>query len=278
MNVREVLGDIADAARNGDIVFPTSTDVVLRIRRVLDDPNSDTDTLAHLVESEPMLSAQVVGIANSVAYNPHGNSISDVRHALPRIGFKTLRSLATAMIVRQMRDMPGNPEHRAMAARLWEHTAHVAALARTIARRFSHQDPEAAFFAGIIHEMGGFYLISRLEKYPGLLDADLEPWHGEGEAQIGREILGALNIPENIMAAMETLWDGYLSMPARSLGDTLLLADQLAPVESPLSALAGIGTKGIPADIDMMMDETLLSEVLAESAEEVHSLIAVLHS
>lgn len=278
MDVQAALDSIAADAARGDVIFPTNTDIALRVQRALDDPECTIDQLSKLISAEPILSAKVVSVANSVAYNPSGRAMSDVRSAVSRLGFKTLRTMATAVVVRQMQGMAKSPEHRALAARLWEHTAHVAALARVIARRVTKQDPEAAFFAGIVHEVGTFYLLSRAESFPGLLESDLEAWHEQGEAQVGGNVLRALGIPENVMAALETLWDGYLAMPATSLGDTLLLADQLSPVESPLAALSGMSNKGMSADIDLLVDGETLSSILAESAEEVDSLTAALNS
>lgn len=278
MDVQAALDSIAADAARGDIVFPTHTDIALRVQRLLDDPDCSIDQLSKVISAEPILSAKVVSVANSVAYNPSGRAMSDVRSAVSRLGFKTLRTMATAVVVRQMQGMAKLPEHRKLAARLWEHTAHVAALARVIARRVTKQDPEAAFFAGIVHEVGTFYLISRAESFPGLLESDLEAWHEQGEALVGRSVLRALGVPDNVFAALETLWDGYLAMPATSLGDTLLLADQLSPVESPLAALSGMSNKGMSADIDLLVDGETLSSILAESAEEVESLTAALNS
>lgn len=276
MDAQTVLETIAADAARGEVVFPTHARIALRVQRALDDPDGSLDQLSTLISAEPILSAKVVGIANSVAYNPSGRAISDVRSAVSRLGFNTLRSLVAAVIIRQMQEMSPSPEHRALADRLWEHTAHVAALARVIARRVTRQDPEAAFFAGIVHEVGGFYLIAQAAAFPGLLDSKLEQWSGTGEALVGRSVLQALGVPTNILAAIETLWDGYLAMPAISLGDTLLLADQLAPCESPLAELDGMSRRGMTADIDLLVDQEMLSTILADSAAEVDSLTAAL--
>ncbi|KAB2911926.1 MAG: HDOD domain-containing protein [Dechloromonas sp.] len=235
MDVEGALQTITAEAERGNMIFPTHAEIALRVRRLLDDPDCSIEQLSKLISAEPLLAARVVAIANSVAYNLSGRTSTDLRSAISRLGFNTLRTLATAVVVGQMAGMAQTPEHRALAARLWEHTAHVAALARVIARRVTHQDPEAAFFAGIIHEVGGFYLIARAAAFPGLLDSDLEAWVGEREAQVGRCVLRALEVPDSILEATETLWGGYLAMPAESLGDTLLLADRLTPVESPLA-------------------------------------------
>jgi HD superfamily phosphohydrolase YqeK len=163
-----------------------------------------------------------------------------------------------------------------LAARLWEHTAHVAALAQIIARKVTHLDPETAMFAGIVHEVGGFYLISRAAEYPGLLDEDFSAWNETGEAELGRALLKVLGVPQAVVDAIEVCWAGYLAMPPTTLGDTLLLADELAPVESPLRDLDGVPREGTAAAIDMLIGEETLVEILQESAEDVRSLAAAL--
>jgi HD-like signal output (HDOD) protein len=278
MDVRTALDAIAADAERGDIVFPTHTDIALRVQRLLDDPDCAIEALGLLIAAEPLLAARVLSIANSIAYNPGGRAIVDLKTAISRLGFATLRALAAALVVRQMQSLSRTREHQALAARLWEHTAHVAALARVIARRVTHRNPDAAFFAGLVHEVGNFYLIARAEAFPGLLSGDLELWHGDGEASVGRAVLRALDVPAHITEAMETLWSGFLAMPPASLGDTLLLADELSPVESPIDVLAGMSRRGMKVELEVSIDDETLTSILAESAAEVASLSAALNS
>jgi len=114
--------------------------------------------------------------------------------------------------------------------------------------------------------------------FPGLLESGLAAWYDEGEARIGGAVALALGIPPNIREGLEALWGGYLAMPPQTLGDTLLLADQLSPVESPLWELAGMSSKAMPADIELLIGGELLSSILADSAEEVESLTAALRN
>jgi hypothetical protein len=278
MDVLAALDAIAAEAAHGDLVFTTHAEIALRVQRALEDPDCSIERLSKLIVAEPVLAAKIVSMANSAAYNPAGREVSGIGQAIGRLGFKTLHTLTMAIVVRQMQEMSGSAEQKDLARRLWQHTAHVAALARVIARRVTRQDPEAAFFAGIVHEVGGFYLIARAAAFPSLLKSDLSPWHGEGEAALGRSLLAALGVPATISDALETLWQGYLAMPPRSLGDTLLLADQLSPVESPLGELAGMGRRGLPADLDLLIDEEMLSSILADSAAEVDGLSQALQS
>lgn len=275
MDRHSIFKKIAAEVSSGEISFPTGVQLALKLQRALDDPECHVDAATRLIQAEPLLASRVVAMANSVAFNQSGREITDVRTAVSRLGFRTIRSLAAAIVARQLAgDRPG--AGHALAAQLWEHTAHVAALARVIARRLTHQDPETAMFAGIVHEVGGFYLISRLAEYPGLLDDDFSAWMESGEAELGRAVLGALGVPETVVAAIEVCWQGYLAMPASSLGDTLMLAKELAPVGCPLHLMSGEIAGVRAASIDMVIGEATLSEILAESAEEVASLTAAL--
>jgi HD-like signal output (HDOD) protein len=278
MDERKALEEIAASAARGDLVFPTHTEMAVRVRRELDDPDASVERIAKLIQAEPLLAARVVGMANSVTYNPSGRAIADVKNAITRVGFKALRALATAVIVRQMEEMPKTPAHRQLAIKLWEHTAHVASLAYVIAKRVTRQDPDTAFFAGIVHEVGGFYLISRAAEYPGLLETEIPDWEGDEEARVGRAVLKVLGVPESVVTAIEALWEGMLAMPPETLGDTLLLADQLASVESPLCKIAGMSREGVGVKIDVALDEETLSSILEDAAEEVKSLTSALQS
>ena len=277
METRSALQMIVDEAQQGDIVFPTHSAIALRVQQALDDPACTTEALGKLIGAEPLLSARVMGVANSIAYNPGGRPVSDLKSAIARIGFAALRALAAAIVVRQMQGSPQTAKLRALASGLWEHTAHVASLARLLARRVTRQNPDAAFFAGIVHEVGSFYLISRTAHYPDLLAGELDAWHADGETRVGRAVMQALEIPSHIVEAVDTLWSGYLAMPPTSLGDTLLLADEIAPIESPIGALAGMSRQGMNVELEMLVGPETLSEILAESADEVASLIHTLN-
>jgi len=277
MDRREIFRSLAADVGKGELSFPTSAQVGMRVRRALDDPDCHIDAAAKLVQAEPLLSARVVAIANSVAYNRSGREITDVRTAVARLGFRTLRSLATALVTRQLAGAPQGQASQDLAAQLWQHTAHVASLAHVIARRVTKLDPETAMFAGIIHEVGGFYAISRSKDFPGLFEDDLSDWLEMGEMEVGRAVLKVLNVPEPVTHAIEVYWDGFLSMPPVTLADTILLAEELTPVGSPLHRLGGKPSgEGMTASIDMAIGADTLQSILKESAEDVASLTAAL--
>jgi len=288
MDRREALKSIAAEAAAGEITFPTSAEVALRVQRALDDPDCHIEAAARLVQSEPLLAARVVALANSVAFNRSGRAVTEVRIAVQRLGFRMIRALATAVVARQLAGVSPNPRHRLLADQLWEHTIHVAALSHVLARRVTRQDPETAIFAGVVHEVGAFYLLSRTIDFPCLIEAQSglaegaagdddvdseEEAAAEGNGLIGKAVLKMLAVPERVVGAIEVLWKGYLALPPASLGDTLLLADRLAPVLSPLHEMVVREEEGGQVDIDMVIGADTLSGILKASAEEVESII-----
>lgn len=277
MDKREIFGEIAQQVASDDLIFPTGAQVALKLRRAVDDPECDIRTAGKLIQAEPLLSARVIEISNSVVFNRSGREITDMQVAVSLLGFTTIRSLAMALVTRQMAGQSMTREHQEMVDRLWEHSAHVASLSLAIARHVTHVDPEMALFAGIIHEIGGFYMLSRSEEFPGLLEDDFSEWLEGGEVEVSRQVLIRLKTPASIMAVMEEFWDGFLAMPPVTLADTLLLAEQLAPVASPLHQLkSGAAGSELKASIEMVIGEETLSLILKEAAEEIESLTRAL--
>jgi HD-like signal output (HDOD) protein len=279
MNKHEIFHKIAEQINVGNLMFPTGAQVALKMLHALDDPDCHINTAVNLIKAQPLLAARVISSANSVVYNRSGREITDLSFAVSMLGLGTLRSLAMTLVTRQMAGKPESREHENLVNKLWAHSAEVASLSHAIARRVTHLDPETALFAGIIHDIGGFYMISRAKEFPGLLEGDFAEWLEGGEVIVGREVLKKLQIPDSIFQIMESFWDGYLSMPPVTFADTLLLAKELSPTPSPLYRLANAETSTeANASIEMSIGEETLAVILKESAEEISSLNSALQN
>lgn len=267
---------LAAQAGRGELAFPASVEASVRVQQALADPDCHADLAARLIGADPLLAARTVAIANSVAFNRSGTPLASVRAAVHRLGVRTLQSLVAALIVRQLGSAPADAGLRARAAQLWEHTVHTAALAQVIARRVTRVDPDTALFAGIVHEAGAFYALSRAGDFPGLLDGEPDAWLAHGETVVGRSVLRALMVPAHVLDAIEAMWSGLRALPPETLGDTLLLADDLARVASPLQARPGATTPQAARTIDFAVGNGTLQAVLDASRHEVQSLRAAL--
>jgi HD-like signal output (HDOD) protein len=277
MNKLEAYGHIAALAIRGDLVFPTSVNAALRVQLALDDPECPIDEAIRLVLAEPQLAARTVALANSAMFNRTGGpEVTNVRAAIMRIGYHNLFALAAAMVVRQFGSRITDPALRAKAEQLWQHTVHVACLARIIARDVTYTNPDTALFAAIVHEVGNFYLLSRADEFPGLLEDDPENWQPASEEIITREVLNKLNIPEPVSTAIQGMRDSFLQIPPESLLDTLLLANHLSPVDSPLQAAPRELPPHSESVIDLFIDEEMMAELLAQAGKDAEAMNAAL--
>ena len=277
MNRLETFGLIAAQAERGEIIFPTSVNAALRLQLALDDPECHIENAIKLVLGEPQLAARTVALANSAAFNRNGEAtVTNVRAAVMRIGYRSLQMLVASLVVRQFGSRIVNPLVRAKAEQLWQHTAHVAALAKVFALRVTLVNPDTALFAAIVHEVGGFYLLSRADEFPGLLDADPENWIQLCEEVVSREVMRKLAIPDTVMDAIQNLRSSLMGIPPVSLLDTLLLANQFAPVQSPLAQQAAAMPAHEETALDFVLDRATLGSVLKEAADEFQCLSAAL--
>lgn len=292
MNKSQALAILVEQALRGDLVFSASVATSLRVKEAIDVPDCSIDSASRIILNEPLLAAKIVAVANSVAYMRSGSQVSSVQSAIARLGFNTLRALVASLVVRQIAGASKNPVIRGKINQLWEHSAQVAALAQVIARRVTNVNPDTAMFAGIVHEVGGFYLLSRAEEYPCLLEMDdLEsdgrdnsPYlpddtiieHESQESIIGRAVLKDLSLPTEVTEAVESLWGGLRAMPPENLGDTLLLANELANVHSPLEARTDSILQRCVPDIDFIVGDGTMTSIMEESEDEVRTLSAAL--
>ena len=276
MNRLEAFGYIAAQATRGEISLPTSVNAVLRLQNALDQPDCHTEDAIRLVLGEPQLAARTVGLANSAAFSSGGPAITNVRSAVNRIGYRNLQNLVASLLVRQFGAHISDPALRAKAEQLWQHTAHVAALAQVFARRVTGVNPDTAVFAAIVHEVGGFYLLSRAGEFPGLLEADVENWATLCEEVVSREVIRKLGVPEEVADAIAGLRAGMMAMPPTTLLDTLLLANQYAPVPSPLDTRNTHAPRDVDTVTDLMFDEGTLASLQIEAEDAYRAMSAAL--
>ena len=224
---------LEDIARelSGDIVFPTYFDAVLRLRTLLNDPNQSIDGIARAVALEPLVSAKTLQLANSVAFNPDGHQLVDLKSAIMRLGIEITRTTAVAIAMRQLLRSKEMAEFEEWTRLLWDHTMQTAAMARVIATRLTRINPEMAMLAGLVHDLGAFYMLYRASHYEELRARPestrylIIRWH----ESIGLSVLASLGIPEQIVAATAD-HDRLRPPPERitTLSEVLYVANMLS--------------------------------------------------
>src|SRR6185503_1044379 len=110
-----------------------------------------------------------------------------------------------------------------LAREVLTHSVDVAALASVIARHLTRVNPDEALFAGLVHDIGRFYLLSRASRYPALdvRSADFATLQDEWHAAVGHAILSSLNVPEEIAEAVNQHEEPLANPEPRDLANVL---------------------------------------------------------
>lgn len=233
------LQDIAADLTRGNIAFPTFSQATMKVRKALDDPNVDAERLAKVVSTEPMLAARLVKMANSAAVNPGRKLVGDVRTAILRLGMASVRTVAVALAMEQLQNASQGATLRPFAEAAWRHSVQVAAIAYVLAKRMSSVNPDEAMFAGLVHDIGHFYLLSRAAQYaeiqgnPEELAQILEGWH----TSIGQSVLHGFSVSDAVLEAVAEHEGGQYRVPLRGLPDIVALANIAASRTNPVVSL-----------------------------------------
>lgn len=273
----KVLEDIAKDLSGNEITFPTFLDITFQVRTALRDPNLSIEQLAKLIGAEPLMSTKIIRMANSVALNPSGREIADVKSAIARVGMEAVRTVSFAVAMEQLLKSKQMKSFEAISSKLWDHTAHVAALCRVLARKVAKINGDEAMFAGLVHDLGVFYLLSRAANFPALVNDPVElhalliGWHDN----IGHALLLALGSPQSVLVAVQEHETDRAIAELKSLTDVLYVANKIA------NRTASWRDPALDAAVDTSMLETIfdaatLAEIVAESEEEVQSLKSAL--
>jgi HD-like signal output (HDOD) protein len=266
----QMLEDIA-VELAGEVVFPTHFDAMLHLRKALQDPNHSIASIVKIISLDPLISAKVLHLANSVAFNPSSSPVKDLNAAINRIGINAVRSAAMSIAIAQMLRAKGMEDFSDISEQLWEHSVRTAAAARVIAKNASSLNPEEAMLAGLIHDLGAFYMLYRATQYedlrgrPDSLRYLIINWH----ESIGVSLLNALGLPEEIVeASVDHDHPRPSPAPIRTYRDVVYIANMLAGGHFEWLM------QEMPSDPSLISD---LEEQYAELLPEIDQLASEMH-
>jgi HD-like signal output (HDOD) protein len=226
----QMLADIA-SEMSGEIVFPTCFDAVLRLRNALRDPDVPVERIVALVRGEPVICARLILQANAAAQGGSGE-IRDIGKAVIRLGVNAVRQTALAVAMAQLVRSKELVPFSELSRVLWRHSLQTAAGAQVIAATLSRVNADEALFAGLIHDLGAFYMLYRAAQYeelrmrPDSVHYLISQWH----ESIGESLLHALKLLAAIIDAVRDHDQprAPLEDDARNLGEVIYAANLMA--------------------------------------------------
>ena len=189
------------------------------------------------------------------------------------------KALTLVLMMDQLRQASTHRNVRKFANLLWERSVHVAALAYVLARKLTKLSGDEAMFAGIVHNLGRFYLLFRAAKYPVLFD-DMEALAALINDLSGRaseQVLKAVNLPASVFASVLAAQGFSGLLPPTSLGDLLYVARVLAPQNDPFDEL---DPRRATVEVDPLIHDFInqghMADLLAASKNEIDAMVGAL--
>lgn len=230
LTLDEVLADIRQ--------LPSLPAVVGELIRTLDNEAAGIDQLAEGIAKDQSLAARALRVANSSFYGiPH--KVASIHDAIVILGFRAVGSLVTAASVTSFFKPP--PEVPFDPIRFWRHGIGAALCARALARE-AGLDTEAAFTAGLLHDIGVLMLLTarprhyaevlarRQERDCLLVEAEQELL-GFDHAAAGAALASRWRFPDEVVRAValhHTLEPGREGAAQPTLVDVAHVANILA--------------------------------------------------
>lgn len=136
--------------------LPTLPQVASRLMGIINNPLTSSSDVAFVVGQDLSLSAKVLRLANSAFYGIP-RSITSINNAVVILGLKVINTMVLSLTVFDMFPEDSRSTSRFNRKAFWIHSLSCGLIAKHLASRIRKVilfDPEEAFCAGLLHDIG----------------------------------------------------------------------------------------------------------------------------
>jgi len=204
---------------------------------IAQDPNGSMDKLAHVVERDVKLAADILVLANSAVF-AGGKKISSLHTAIVRLGLRQCKNLILTSSVTSLRKKLSTEQQWAQE-NLWQHGYATAMLAYMLNRTLGSGFQGEEYTAGLVHDLGRTLLavafpndFARID--PMTFDETAEVLAherslvGVDHAQLGAWFVAMNNFPEALAEAVRRHHHAEQPQPHQRLTLVVAAADHMA--------------------------------------------------
>ena len=156
------------AFQQNRLQLPAFPQAALKIRQVINSPDIVTKDIIQIVQTDPVLSARLVKVANSPLYGTW-REIKTVGAAVRRLGLETTRNLSFSLSIKQLFNAK-TALARQQIQRIYDESVGISALAYVFTRhRADHLDPEQSLLAGLVQNLGLIPILKFIDERPKLI-------------------------------------------------------------------------------------------------------------
>ncbi len=274
----DFLNDFTHQLGRRDIDLPPFPDVYAKILDALNNPDLSMEQLARIVTAAPDLCVRILLLSNSALMNRAGVEVTSIDVAVTRLGITAVRNTAASIATRDVFDIPINSPVRHKLDAFRDMSVKTAAYAYFLATRSDQSSiRDDAMLTGLLHNVGSFYIFSKIEKYPELIDEELTRSWIPG---ISCALIANWGFSEHIAKAVDEqdlVEASHFGRP--NLNDMLIVSKLLAQLsnsDSPETMISGITWKNITAFSKLGISAENILQIIEESTDEVESFVSAL--
>jgi HD-like signal output (HDOD) protein len=157
---RELLARICARIAKKDLELPQLPSTSMAVIDMTSKNSAEIQDIVDLIESDPVLSSELVKTANSALYS--GTEAAEtISQAVMRLGLRNLRTLMFSLSMRSAVLRDKRLSH--YAEEVWRQSYSTASIARAIAKPIG-VDPDRAFLLGLLADIGKVSLLAMLRK------------------------------------------------------------------------------------------------------------------
>jgi len=163
MTTVPALGEIVGLVKD----LPSLPVVVAELLACSAQEDLDLQALADKIALDQALTAKTLRLANSSFYGMQ-SQVTSMRQAIAVLGFRSVRMLVAACAITGSLRLPA--ASRFDFQRFWRHSVGTAVVARALAPHLRF-DPESAFIAGLLHDLGALVLATTVPEASAAVEA-----------------------------------------------------------------------------------------------------------
>ena len=223
------------------LTLPTMPGIAAECLQVLRDPGQTFASVAGVVSRDPHLASRVLKLANSAAFLRR-TPAATIEQAVSRIGTEGLTAALVEFSLHEV-FVSRNNQIRSAFRGMWEHSLAVALLSKDIASAHgrSEIDPNTAYLAGLLHDVGKPVVASFLLEAEKMMDPDTakSEWLTESvwkkvidraHRSVGQALAKRWELNEEVSRVIGSV-DQYTTDKPRSTVNVVRLANALAKRE-----------------------------------------------
>ena len=212
---------LIEKIKQDSLVLPTLPEIALKVRQAADDPEVNLGKMSEIIGHDPALSLGMLKVANSAMLGRKVKA-ETVNQAVTRIGLRQIKSIATAMALKQV-FISKNKIVSMYLNKSWEKTVDVASVAITLMtfylkkHKHSPLTLDTVTLAALVHSIGVLPILTEAEKHPDIFanPTFLQQAIVKLASDIGAEVTKAWGFSDEFIELVKS-WSDLTILPAEA--------------------------------------------------------------